>query len=100
MINGVLSSAINPMAFSLVSDFFPADKRTTANSVLSVANYIGIGLSSLSIILIKNVGWRSAYTAMGALGLLGATLLVPFKNPTRTESKEDKSKSSDSTADS
>ena len=71
------------MAFSLVSDFFPADRRTTANSILSVANYIGIGLSSLSIILIKNVGWRKAYLAMGVLGLLGSLGLIPFKNPKR-----------------
>ena len=72
------------MAYSLVADFFPGEGRTTANSILSVGNYIGIALSSLSIILIKNMGWRASYIAMGALGLMGGCFLVPFKNPTNS----------------
>lgn len=80
---GVISSAINPLAYALVADFFPGDGRTTANSILSVGNYVGIALSSLSIILIKNVGWRAGYITMGAMGLMMGCFLVPFKNPRR-----------------
>lgn len=89
ILNGVLSSAINPVSFSLVSDFFPAERRTTANSILSVANYAGIAMSSLSILLIKNIGWRQSYMTMGAVGFLGALLLMPFKNPTAQSIQED-----------
>ena len=81
IMNGVISSAINPVSFSLLADFFPPERRTTANSILSVANYAGIAMSSLSILLIKNVGWRQTYLAMGALGFIGALFLLPFKNP-------------------
>lgn len=91
---GVISSAVNPLAYALVADFFPGDQRTTANSILSVGNYIGIALSSLSIILIKNVGWRAAYITMGAMGLMMGCFLVPFKNPARhaTEAQETEDK--------
>ena len=48
VVHGMLCSAINPISFSLVSDLFPVDgskesnsRRTTANSILSIANYAG-----------------------------------------------------------
>lgn len=93
--HGAVSSAINPLAFSLMADYFPPDKRSTANSILSGANFIGIALSSLTIILIKNIGWRASYCTMGALGLVGAIAsLLTIKNPTRGrfETAEDKIK--------
>lgn len=31
---GVISSAFNPLSFSLLAEYFPADKRSTANSIL------------------------------------------------------------------
>jgi MFS family permease len=57
-LHGAVSSAINPLAYSLLADYFPQDKRSTANSILSSANFIGIALSSMTIILIKSIGWR------------------------------------------
>jgi len=51
-LHGAISSAINPLAFSLVSDYFPPEKRTTANSILGGANFVGIALSSMTILLI------------------------------------------------
>ena len=79
-----MSSAVNPLAFSLMSDFFPPEKRSTANSVISSGNFIGIALSSMTILLIKSVGWRASYVVMGLFGMfgaLGATLFL--KNPPR-----------------
>merc|ERR1712224_1066345 len=70
-VHGTISSSINPLAFSLVSDYFPPEKRTTANSILSAANFVGIALSSMTILLINNVGWRASYLTMGVMGLLG-----------------------------
>mmetsp|Transcript_10536 Transcript_10536/g.17676 ORF Transcript_10536/g.17676 Transcript_10536/m.17676 type:complete len:195 (+) Transcript_10536:364-948(+) len=81
-LHGAVSSAVNPLAFSLVADSFPKDKRNTANAVISSANFFGIALSSLTIILIKAVGWRMAYNVMGVCGLVGAALGALFiKNP-------------------
>jgi hypothetical protein len=38
----------------------------------------------MTIILIKNIGWRASYCVMGSLGLVGAVLATIFiKNPER-----------------
>lgn len=80
--HGLMASSVDPMAYSLISDIFPPDKRTTANSILSAGNFLGIALSSMTLILIKNVGWRASYMTMGGMGLLfGTLLLLGVKNP-------------------
>ena len=76
VLHGMICSAINPVCFSLVSDLFPEDRKTTANSILSIANFIGIGLSSMSILLIKAAGWRSVYFSMAGLGAVCAGALA------------------------
>ena len=82
--HGAMSSFINPLCFSLLADYFPPDRRGTANSILSSANYLAISLSSMTILLISNYGWRAAYTVMGGFGLVGALLGALFmKNPIR-----------------
>lgn len=82
-IHGAVSSSINPLAFSLVADYFPPEKRTTANSILGGANFVGIALSSMTILLIQQVGWRASYIAMGGMGLLAGSLLMLLKHPVR-----------------
>lgn len=32
--HGMLNSASNPLSFSLIADYFPQDKRATANSIV------------------------------------------------------------------
>jgi len=82
--HGAVSSATKPLAYSLIADYFPQDKRSTANSILSGANFVGIALSSMTIILIKNIGWRASYCTMGGMGILGALAAFFFvKNPER-----------------
>ena len=51
--HGMICSAVNPLAFSILVDYFPPDKRSVPNSVLSAGNFIGIALASLTILLIK-----------------------------------------------
>ena len=58
MICGAMNSASSPLSFSLVADYFPPEKRATANSFLTASSYMGIAISSLSILMIKNTGWR------------------------------------------
>jgi predicted MFS family arabinose efflux permease len=42
----------------------------------------GVAFSSISIIFIKKIGWRSAYASIGGLGILGGLLSMAFmKNP-------------------
>lgn len=57
-LHGTISAGVTPLAFSLVADIFPMDKRNTANSIVSGANMAGIALSSMTIFLIRSHGWR------------------------------------------
>lgn len=51
--HAMMNSASNPLSFSLIADYFPPDKRATANSIIQAGNYLGVGVSSLSIMLIS-----------------------------------------------
>ena len=52
VVHGMVNSASNPFSFSLITDYFPPDKRATANSIIHSGQYIGSALSSISILLI------------------------------------------------
>ena len=81
---GMIAAAFNPLSFSLLSEYFPDDKRATANSILQCGNYVGWGMSSLSIILIKAIGWRATFSVLGGLSFaLSAASLFFIKEPKR-----------------
>lgn len=82
VIHGALNSCINPLSYSLVADYIPPDRRGTANSIIQSSIYIGVALSSLSILLIKSNGWRWAYQFMGLIGIaVGLGTLAFIKEP-------------------
>lgn len=78
MVHGAMNSATNPLAYSLVSDYIPPERRATANSILSTAIYSGISLSSLSILLVKNYGWRNSLSFLGLVGVALGALIIMF----------------------
>lgn len=82
--HGMMNSASNPLSFSLIADYFPPNKRATANSIIQAGNYIGVGVSSLSILLISQFGWRTCYGIMAATGgLFGLATMAFVKEPER-----------------
>jgi len=82
--HGMLNSSSNPLSFSLIADYFPPDKRATANSIIQAGNYIGVGVSSLSILLISKFGWRTCYMIMCGLGtVFGLATMALVKEPER-----------------
>jgi len=84
VLHGMFNSASNPLSFSLVADYFPPDKRSTANSIIQAGNYIGVGVSSFSILLISQYGWRACYGIMAAIGaLFGVATMLLIKEPER-----------------
>lgn len=84
ILHGMMNSASNPLSFSLIADYFPPDKRATANSMIQAGNYIGVGVSSLSILLISSYGWKIAYGVMAATGILfGLGTMAFVKEPER-----------------
>lgn len=81
---GATQAAVEPATFSLIKDYFPSNKVSTATSVITAAPYLGSGLSSLSVIMIAAMGWRNCFSFMGALGLgFGALGLFFLKEPLR-----------------
>jgi sugar phosphate permease len=72
--HGALASMVDPLFFAMMAMYFPRSQRGTANSLLQTANYAGISLSSLSIILINSVGWRQSYNLMGFFAIGAAAL--------------------------
>lgn len=83
---GATQAACEPASFSLIADYFPSNKVSTATSILTAAPYLGSGLSSLSVILIAAKGWRACFNIMGALGLgFGALALLFLKEPKRQQ---------------
>lgn len=82
--HGMLNAASNPLSFSLITDYFPKEKRATANSLIQAGNYVGVGFSSLTILLITKFGWRISLGIMAAVGTaFGAATMAFIKEPER-----------------
>lgn len=96
---GVGEAAASPAAYSMISDWFPKEKRATALSIYSSGLYIG-GALSLPIggfVLSRwnmawpnpaeaplgLVGWQAAFLAVGIPGLLIALWVLSLKEPQR-----------------
>jgi MFS family permease len=81
---GGFESACNPASYALIADYFSPKYRSTANAIETSGSYVGGGLASIGVILIKKYGWRAMYQIMGGLGMvLGAFVLLYIKEPGR-----------------
>ena len=96
---GIGEAALSPSAYSLISDYFPKEKRSTAISVYSMAFYIGSGIafllgglvvgfaSSKSGWSLPVVGavrpWQLIFFIVGLPGAVLALLLYTVREPTR-----------------
>ena len=74
----MFASSLEPLCYSIVGDYFPSYRRAQANSFLNAGNYFGMGCSSLSIILIKSLGWRKAQLVISGLGVLFGSMSLLF----------------------
>ncbi|MFZ4688794.1 MAG: spinster family MFS transporter [Polymorphobacter sp.] len=67
---GIGEASASPSAFSMLSDWFPKEKRATALAVYSAGLYLGGGVSLLiGAVVVK--AWNAAYPVAGPLGLVG-----------------------------
>lgn len=93
---GVGEATASPCAYSLISDYFPREKRATALAIYSSGIFIGGGLSLFiggAIVDSWNhafptghwglVGWQVAFMAVGLPGLLLAVLVATLREPLR-----------------
>lgn len=75
---GVGEAAGSPPSHSLLADYFPLGRRATAFAIFSTGVYVGSMLAMLAGGYLKqSLGWRGAFLAVGAPGVLLA-LLVRF----------------------
>lgn len=84
VVGAFISAGFNPLSFSLLAEYFPPERRTTANTILQSGNYMAWGLSSLSVLFIKQFGWRSTYGMIGAASaLVGLSTMAFIKEPVK-----------------
>lgn len=74
-----------PPSFSIISDYFPAERRGTAMAIYAMGVPIGLILgSALGGWVAATWGWRWAFVAVGAPGiLLSLLLLLVVREPVR-----------------
>jgi MFS family permease len=96
---GIGEAVINPCAFSMIADYFPKERLSSALSVYMMGIQIGAGLAliiggvvvqaitSMPPIEIAGYGaiapWRLTFLAVGLPGLLIAVVLATVKEPPR-----------------
>ena len=71
-----------PPAISLIIDYFPVERQTTAMAVFAIAEQIAAALVSLVTVIVSVLGWRSTYLMSGALFVgCSALALVLIREP-------------------
>lgn len=96
---GVGEATLSPAAFSIVSDYFPADRLGRALAVFSLGGPLGSGaalmiggavvnaVSGVAPVAIPVVGalsgWQLAFFCVGAPGLVVALLVLTLREPMR-----------------
>jgi predicted MFS family arabinose efflux permease len=88
---GVGEAALSPPAHSLISDYFPVEKRATALGIYAVGIHVGtlFGFKGGGI-LDDAFGWRWAFVIVGLPGLLLALLVwLTVKEPARGRTDPD-----------
>jgi MFS family permease len=75
---GVGEAGCNPSAYSIISDYFPKDRRATAQSVYSLGVYLGQFLGFVTAGYVAHeYGWRAAFYVVGLPGIAVA-IIVKF----------------------
>ncbi len=94
---GIGEATASPSAFSMLSDWFPRERRATALAIYSGGLYLGGGVSLLIGALVVRGwdthfhgnaplglhGWQAAFLAVGLPGLLLALWVSTLKEPPR-----------------
>ena len=94
---GIGEATASPCAYSLLSDYFPKERRGTALAIYSSGLYLGGGLSlSIGGLVVGAwnhaypnggpfglVGWQAAFMAVGIPGLLVALWVSTLREPAR-----------------
>ena len=96
---GVGEASLSPSAYSMITDYFPENRRATAISVYSMGIYIGSGMAFLlgglvvrfasakDMWMLPLIGsirpWQVIFLIVGLPGLLFSLLLITVREPLR-----------------
>jgi predicted MFS family arabinose efflux permease len=81
---GLALGLFYPIAISLVINYFPVNRITTAIGFLSAGSQLGVALISMTTIFIGMAGWRKTFIAIGIFFIgIGAVTLFAIREPSR-----------------
>lgn len=74
-----------PPSHSLISDYYPAERRTTAMSVYGAAGPVGALVAAIAGgWMVQHFGWRAAFLVCGGFGIAAAILFrLTMREPKR-----------------
>ncbi len=86
---GIGEAGCSPPAHSLISDFFPPERRATALSIYALGIPLGASLGTLVGAWVGQAfGWRTAFVVVGLPGILLALLVwMTLRDPVRGRSE-------------
>ncbi|HIC70257.1 MAG TPA: MFS transporter, partial [Candidatus Latescibacteria bacterium] len=86
---GIGEAGCSPPAHSLISDFFPPERRGTALSIYALGIPIGASLGTLVGAWVGQAfGWRTAFVVVGLPGILLALVVwMTLRDPVRGQSE-------------
>jgi len=86
---GIGEAACSPPSYSLLSDYFPPERRATALSIFALGVPLGIMIGYLAGGWVNHhFGWRTAFFVVGAPGLVLAVILrLTLREPPRGHSE-------------
>lgn len=82
---GIGEAGCNPSAYSIISDYYPKERRATAQSIYSLGVYLGqfIGFITAGQIA-ATYGWRAAFYVVGLPGIAVAIIVkLTLREPPR-----------------
>jgi MFS family permease len=94
---GIGEASASPCAYSLLSDYFPKEKRATVFGLYNTGLYIGSGVSLyIGALVVDNwnaafpeggplglTGWQAAFMAVGLPGIILAFWIATLREPIR-----------------
>jgi predicted MFS family arabinose efflux permease len=81
---GVGEAGGTPPSHSLVSDYFPSERRALALSIYSIGASLGSMIGATSGIISEHWGWRAAFFVLGLPGVVLALLILgTMREPAR-----------------
>jgi predicted MFS family arabinose efflux permease len=86
---GIGEAAGTPPSHSLISDYFPPERRATALAIYGMGIYLGVMFGALAGGMIRDAfDWRTAFLVCGAPGIpLAVLVFLTVREPTRGASE-------------